>query len=186
MNKAFFFDRDGIINEDYGFVHRIENFDFRPGLFHLMRVAQSYGYMLIICTNQSGIARGLFTEADYRKVTEYMLSELKRESINISKVYHNPYHRCAHKKYQEYELDRKPNPGMMLKAKQEFDIDMSKSVSLGDKSSDALAAKNAGIEHRYYLKTNYELDDNATLVLGFDDMVDILTELNRDQSYMVI
>jgi D-glycero-D-manno-heptose 1,7-bisphosphate phosphatase len=177
MNRAFFFDRDGVINEDYGYVHRIEDFVFRPGIFDFMRVAQSYGYMLIVCTNQSGIARGIFSEADYIKVNEYMLSELEKEGIAILKVYHSPYHLSAHDQYSEYEFDRKPHPGMMLKAKSEFDIDMGTSVSLGDKPSDAIAAKEAGIKHRYYLRTNYELDDNATLISGFDDMVNILTEL---------
>jgi D-beta-D-heptose 7-phosphate kinase/D-beta-D-heptose 1-phosphate adenosyltransferase len=177
INKALFLDRDGIINEDTGFVIKTEDFVFRPGIFEFLSSVQALGFLLIIITNQSGIARGLYTEEDYNKLNDYMLRELSARGIRIDKVYHCPYHEIAHERYSAYEFDRKPHPGMILKAQHEFNIDLSKSVMVGDRPSDAGAALSAGIPHRYYLHTDYELDDNAVLISSLSELLGVLQKL---------
>lgn len=139
MTKAVFLDRDGVINEDKQYVHRIEDFVFMDGIFELLKLLQKKGYLLVIVTNQSGIGRGYYTEEEFQTLTTYMLDEFEKRDIKIAKVYHSPY---------KPELNapcRKPNPGMLLQAKDEFDIDMKNSIMIGDKPSDIKAGQNAGV-----------------------------------------
>ena len=137
--KAVFLDRDGVINIDKSYVYKIEDFEFVDGIFEKLRDYQKRGYLLIVVTNQSGIGRGYYTEEDFQKLTSYMLSELEKEGIKIAKVYH-----CNHSPEEGCEC-RKPNPGMLLKAKEEFNIDMKNSIMIGDKESDMEACKRAGV-----------------------------------------
>jgi len=139
MNKAVFLDRDGVINEDKGYVYRIEDFVFIDGIFEKLKKYQDEGYLLIVVTNQSGIGRGYYTQEDFEKLTKYMLDEFAKREIKITKVYHSPY------KPEDNASCRKPNPGMLLQAKEEFDIDMKNSIMIGDKQSDMEAGKNAGV-----------------------------------------
>ena len=90
-NKAIFLDRDGVINDDVSYVGKIEDFKFLPGIFGPLRELQDEKYLLIIITGQSGIGRGYFSEEDYHKLTEHMLSEFSKEDIAISKVYYCPH-----------------------------------------------------------------------------------------------
>jgi len=141
MNKALFIDRDGVINVDKVHVFLKEDFEFTPGIFDLCRSYQDKGFLIIVITNQAGIAKGIYTEDDFLKLTDWMTREFKKKGITISKVYYCPHHpdftgpcEC-----------RKPKPGMILKAKKEFDLDLSESVLIGDKESDLQAGRNAGI-----------------------------------------
>ena len=134
--KALFLDRDGIINEDTGYVYRVEDFHFVDGIFELCQAAISKGYIIIVVTNQSGIERGYFAEADYRSLTQWMLSRFEETDIKITDVFHCP---------SLSGPDRKPNPGLFLTAKEKYGIDMPASVSLGDKERDVLAGRNAGV-----------------------------------------
>lgn len=138
MKKALFLDRDGVINHDYGYVFKTEDVAFIDGIFQLCRSAQEKGYLIIIVTNQSGIERGFFTEAEYEAVTRYMTDCFAKNGVKISAVFHCPYLRHE---------DRKPNPGMFLKAQKQFDIDMAASLAVGDKERDSLAAKAAGVSN---------------------------------------
>lgn len=136
-NKAVFLDRDGTINVDHGYVHRIEDFEFLPGVIEALKLLQSKGYLLIIITNQSGIARGYYTEEDYNKLTEYMLDELKKEGIDITDVLYCPHLPDA--KIEKYRVDcdcRKPKTGLFQKAIQKWNINISKSIAVGDKARD--------------------------------------------------
>jgi D-glycero-D-manno-heptose 1,7-bisphosphate phosphatase len=90
--KAVFLDRDGVINVDKGYVHRIEDFEFYPNVFKALKKLQDAGYKLFIVTNQSGIAVGYYTEEDFLKLTEFMLKEFEKEEIKIEKVYYCPHH----------------------------------------------------------------------------------------------
>lgn len=135
MVKALFLDRDGTINIDYGYVFQPEKFEFINGIFELCRKAQEKGYLIIVITNQSGIARGYFSEQDFTKLNSYMLAEFAKNGINITDVFYCP------------ELsgnDRKPNCGMFIKARDKYGIDMVQSVSVGDKERDIEAAQKAG------------------------------------------
>lgn len=133
--KALFLDRDGTINVDHGYVYRQEDFEFIPGIFELCARAQELGYLLIVITNQSGIARGYYTEADYESITAYMVGQFAERGIKITDVLHCP------------ELEgpnRKPAPGLFLLAQQRYGLDMAACVSVGDKPRDVEAATQAG------------------------------------------
>ncbi|QHG92162.1 D-glycero-beta-D-manno-heptose 1,7-bisphosphate 7-phosphatase [Sulfurimonas sp. CVO] len=145
MKKALFLDRDGIINVELNYLYKIEDFKFIDGIFELCRHYQSLGYLIIVVTNQSGIVRGYYSEADFEKLTSWMINEFAKDGIKITKVYHCPHHP---------ELSgacscRKPEPGMILEAKKEFDIDLENSILVGDKERDIEAAIAAGIKKSY-------------------------------------
>ena len=146
MNKALFLDRDGVINADHGYVYKNEDCKFIDGIFEFCQKAKAKGYLIIIVTNQAGIARGYYTIEDFRKLTNFIESEFKKKGINITKTYFCPFHEDGIvPEYSRASFDRKPNPGMILQAQNEFNIDLSKSVLIGDKESDIQAAKNAAI-----------------------------------------
>jgi D-glycero-D-manno-heptose 1,7-bisphosphate phosphatase len=155
MNKAIFLDRDGVINEDDGFVYKQEDFRFKEGIFDFCRAAQWKGYLMVICTNQSGVARGYYTERDIQALNEWMLNEFCKQGINICKVYYCPYHPDGIGEYRRESYDRKPNPGMLLKAQAEFDIDMAISIVIGDKPSDIEAGINAEVRKRLFQQGKY-------------------------------
>ena len=146
--KALFLDRDGVINVEKNYVWRIEDFEFMPGIFELCETAQQLGFLLVVITNQAGIGRGYYTEADYQKLTDWMVEQLRARSIEISRVYHCPYHPTAGiGEYRRESFDRKPNPGMILKARDDLHLDLSQCVLLGDKDSDIEAGRAAGVGH---------------------------------------
>ncbi len=151
MNKALFLDRDGVINAEKNYVHRIDDFEFIEGIFELCTLAQTLEFKLIIITNQAGIGRGYYTVADYERLTEWMTEQFANHGVQIHRVYYCPYHPTAGiGEYRRDSFDRKPNPGMILKAQKEFDLDLSRSVLVGDKDSDLEAGRAAGV--RYNLK----------------------------------
>lgn len=146
--KALFLDRDGVINVDRNYVHRIEDFEFLPGIFELCAAAAQRGYLLVVVTNQAGIGRGYYTEADFEQVTAWMEGVFRQRGIDIARVYHCPYHPTAGVgEYRRESFDRKPNPGMLLKARDELGLDLAGSVLLGDKDSDIEAGRAAGVGH---------------------------------------
>jgi D-glycero-D-manno-heptose 1,7-bisphosphate phosphatase len=144
--KALFLDRDGVINVDRHHVHRIEDFEFLPGIFELCATAAKTGYLLVVVTNQAGIGRGLYTEADFQRLTAWMVDVFRQRGIEIARVYHCPYHPTAGiGEYRRESFDRKPNPGMLLRARDELGLDLSRSVFIGDKDSDMAAGRAAGV-----------------------------------------
>ena len=153
MNRALFLDRDGVINEDYGYVHRIEDFHFRQGIFEVCRAAQNLGFLIVVVTNQSGIGRGLYTQAEYADLTAYMCEQFCREAISMAGVYSCPYHPefgVGH--YKQDSFSRKPRPGMFIRAASDLNINLQQSIMVGDKQSDRLAGEAAGI--RFYIDSN--------------------------------
>ena len=145
-NKALFLDRDGVINVDKHHVYKIEDCEFIEGIFDLCRKAKSEGYLIIVVTNQAGIAKGKYTEEDYFKFRDYVHKEFENQGCPIDAEYFCPYHtEAVIEKYRKDSYDRKPNPGMILKAQKDFDIDLSQSILIGDKESDIGAGKKAGI-----------------------------------------
>lgn len=144
--KALFLDRDGVINVDRHYVHCVENFEFLPGIFELCAAAAERGYLIVVVTNQAGIGRGLYTEADFERLTAWMVDAFHQRGIEIARVYHCPYHPTAGiGEYRRESFDRKPHPGMLLKARDELTLDLSKSVLIGDKGSDIDAGRAAGV-----------------------------------------
>jgi D-glycero-D-manno-heptose 1,7-bisphosphate phosphatase len=151
--RALFLDRDGVINVEKNYVHRIEDFEFLPGIFELTATARDLGFALVVVTNQAGIGRGYYTEADFQRLTAWMLGEFRSRGIDIERVYHCPYHPTAGVgEYLRESFDRKPNPGMILRARQDLGLDLANSVLLGDKESDMAAGRAAGVGHLLLLR----------------------------------
>ncbi|MCW7466191.1 HAD family hydrolase [Leptospira levettii] len=147
LSKALFLDRDGVVNIDYDYVHRIDDFVFQDGIFELCQLANEKGYLIFIITNQAGIGRGYYSERDFLRLTRWMLSEFEKHKSHITKVFFSPYHpEHANGKYKRQSIFRKPNPGMILKAAKRYSLDLSKSILIGDQFSDIDAGINAGIK----------------------------------------
>jgi D-glycero-D-manno-heptose 1,7-bisphosphate phosphatase len=147
---AVFLDRDGVINVDSGYVGDWDSFVFLPGVIEAMRRLCDAGYALVIVTNQSGIGRGYYTEDDFHTLTERMCKELSQHGVSIAGIYfcpHLPEATLAH--YRKACDCRKPQPGLIHRAAEELDVDLSRSAMVGDKDSDMQAALAAGIPHRY-------------------------------------
>jgi D-glycero-D-manno-heptose 1,7-bisphosphate phosphatase len=144
--KALFLDRDGIINIERDYVHRAVDFTFVDGIFELCRAAGRHGFLPVVITNQSGIARGLYTEADFAVLTDWMIGKFAAEGIAIAKVYHCPYHpEASVERYRCNHADRKPSPGMILRARDDLKLDLSASILIGDRLTDIEAGRRAGI-----------------------------------------
>lgn len=136
-NKAVFLDRDGTINIEKNYLYEIDKFEFLPGVLEGLKRLKEAGYDLIIITNQSGIARGYYTEEQYQKLEDWMLGQLKEARAEITAVYHCPHLPDA--QVMEYRKDcdcRKPKLGMFYQAIEKYQIDVSKSFAIGDKMRD--------------------------------------------------
>ena len=142
MNKAAFFDRDGTINVDIGYLHRPEDIEFVANIPQLIRKYNEEGYLVIVVTNQSGIARGMFTEEDMHKVHAAMNERLRNEyGAHIDAFYF-----CPHLPEITGECGcRKPKPGLFLQAIKDYNIDPAQSVSYGDSERDEMASRAAGV-----------------------------------------
>lgn len=141
-----FLDRDGVINIDHGYVIKPDRFEFTEGIFDLCRCAKQFAYRLVVVTNQAGIGRGYYTEQEFLELTEWMCGVFQTRGVPIDKVYHCPFH--PEKGIGPYKMDsplRKPAPGMILQAAKELDIDLSRSVLIGDKETDIAAGLAAGV-----------------------------------------
>ena len=146
LRKAAFIDRDGVINVDSGYVGRWEDFRFAPDAVPMLQRLAEEGYLLVVITNQSGIARGYFTEADYQLLTDRYLEALAAQGIRVAAVYHCPHHPQGTVAQFTRSCDcRKPAPGMILRAIRELGIDPAASILIGDSERDIEAGRAAGI-----------------------------------------
>jgi D-glycero-D-manno-heptose 1,7-bisphosphate phosphatase len=154
---ALFLDRDGVINHELGFLSRPDEVVWVDGIFELCRAARAAGYRLVVVTNQSGIARGLYTEADFQALMDWMRAEFAARGVPLDAVYHCPYHpEHGLGDYKREHEDRKPSPGMLLRAARDLDLDLAESVLIGDRCSDVAAAQAAGLR-RVFLLAGTEL-----------------------------
>ena len=156
--EGLFLDRDGVINVENNYVHKVSDFIFTDYIFDLCRAAKQKDYKIIVITNQAGIGKGLYSESDFVDLTRWMIDIFISQEIVIEKVYFCPFHKehgIGH--YRQDSFDRKPNPGMIIKALNEFGISANESVLVGDNLSDVKAGQAAGV------KTNLLLskDDNS-------------------------
>lgn len=155
-NKALFLDRDGVVNIDHGYVHKIESFEFVEGIFELCIAFQQAEFMLFIVTNQAGIAKGLYSETDFEILNHWMLERFSEQGVCIQDVHYCPHHtEAVNHAYKKDCQCRKPAPGMLLKAQQNWQLNMPDSVMIGDRLSDMQAAKNAGVGRRVLLESRY-------------------------------
>ncbi|MEC0227949.1 D-glycero-alpha-D-manno-heptose-1,7-bisphosphate 7-phosphatase [Paenibacillus alba] len=164
-SKALFLDRDGVINVEKNYVYRIQDFEFQPHVFEVLQKFQSENYLLIIITNQAGVAKGYYSEEDFHILNNWMLEQFQKADVNITNVYYCPFHLNGAPPYNQDSFNRKPNPGMIFAARDEFLIDLEASVLIGDQESDILAGINAGIKKNVLL-TKVEQRGQKTLANG--------------------
>ena len=151
--RALFLDRDGVVNEEVGYLHRTEDIRFVDGIFSLCRTAVRLGYRLIVVTNQAGIARGYYSEADFDRLMEWMRLALRAEGVELDAVYYCPYHpEHGIGEYKREHEDRKPGTGMLRRAAREFGISLAESVMVGDRCSDIVAANTAGLRQAFLIR----------------------------------
>jgi D-glycero-D-manno-heptose 1,7-bisphosphate phosphatase len=163
---ALFLDRDGVINVDHGYVHRVDQFEFLPGIFDLCRAAHARDHRVVVVTNQAGIGRGLYTEREFLELTEWMRARFRDEGAPIDRVYFCPTHPTAGiGAYRVRSAFRKPEPGMILQAASELGVDLAASVLVGDKASDAMAGVAAGVG-RIVVLGDTDAGDSADLPPG--------------------
>lgn len=144
--QALFLDRDGVVNVDSGYVYRTADVTFVPGIFEVTRYAQAAGFLLFVVTNQSGIARGYYTEEDFIFITDWMRARFSEQGVTITQTYFCPHHPLVGREpYRVTCHCRKPSPGMLLQAEAEYDIDMGQSLLVGDKMTDIEAGRGAGV-----------------------------------------
>jgi D-glycero-D-manno-heptose 1,7-bisphosphate phosphatase len=137
MNKAVFLDRDGTINVEKNYLYRVEDFEFLPGVIDALKLLQQAGYLLIIITNQSGIGRGYYTEADFQKLNSWMIDTLKNSGVYITDVYFCPHLPDAKiDKYRKECNCRKPKLGMYEQAVIDHNVSLANSYAIGDKIRD--------------------------------------------------
>lgn len=141
-----FFDRDGVINVNHGYVHKIKNFEFVEGIFEVACAARARGFKLIVITNQSGIGRGYYSELQFHRLTAWMCNEFLNMGAPIEKVYFSPFHPNAGiGAYKKDDVSRKPSPGMIHKAQWEMNLNLGNSILIGDQVSDIQAGIAAGV-----------------------------------------
>lgn len=172
--RAAFIDRDGVLNEERAFVHRVEDFAFVPGAVEALQGLKNAGYALVVITNQSGIARGLYPESDYHALTAHMRERLRAAGIELDAVEYCPHLPDA--PVRRYRLDcecRKPKPGMLRRAIEALDIDPGASFLVGDRLSDIEAGRAARIGSCFLVRTGYALPERAMARADgtFDDLL---------------
>ncbi len=166
--KALFLDRDGVINVEKEYLHTPEAFEFIDGLFDTLRLAQTLGYLLVVVTNQSGIGRGYYSEADFLALNRWMCAQLENEGISIAEVYY-----CPHAPEAGCDC-RKPLPGMLNAAVRDFGIDPAASLLVGDKEADIEAGRAAGVGRCILVRSGHEIDESNTRADAVIDSIETL------------
>lgn len=162
---ALFLDRDGVINVDRNYVYRVEDFEWIAGAREVIRRFNDMGWWIFIVTNQSGIARGFYTEEQMQALHDWMAAELSSSGAHIDRIYHCPFHEDGTiPRYTKDSFDRKPRPGMLIQAMTDFPVIKERSFLIGDKQTDLDAAKAAGV--RGFLFTGGDLSAFADWALA--------------------
>jgi len=181
MNKAVFLDRDGTINVDKDYLYKVEDFEFLPGVLDGLRKFQDAGYLLIIITNQSGIARGYYSEVEFEKLNSWMIGKLQSEGINIEKTYYCPHHPNALiPEYRKKCECRKPGIKLFQDAVHDFDIDLNSSIAIGDKERDLDICKCAGTKGFLIYSNEETIGKISHIKGGILDAANISLEINEE------
>ena len=170
-NKTIFLDRDGVINKEINYLHEVKDFEFINGVFKACQYLESLKYKIIIITNQSGIARKLYTESDYQNLTSWMLAQFKKNNINILDVFH-----CPHLPDSGCYC-RKPKPGMFLEAKYKHNIDMHNSWMIGDNENDIIAANNSNISRTILVRSGHKINEAESSAKYFLDSIQQISKV---------
>ncbi len=177
MNKAIFLDRDGTINVEKNYLYKIEDFEFLPGVVEALKKLQGAGYLLIIITNQSGIGRGYYTEKDFKKLNDWMVSTLKEQGVIITDVYFCPHLPDA--KLNKYRKDcecRKPKLGLFFQAVKDHDLDLNQCYAIGDKMRDCSICEDTECKG-FLIEKNEKADAIEKVKAGFFSHVEYATDL---------
>lgn len=183
MNRAIFLDRDGTLNVEKDYLYKIEDFEWEKGVIDALKLLSKLGYKLIVVTNQSGVARGYYSEDDVIRLHNYMNEELRNFETKIDEFYYCPHHENGIEKYKKRCRCRKPEIEFFEKAAKKYSIDYSKSFVVGDKISDLEAAVRLGMtpvlvrtghgeegERKIYVKTQV-----------YDNLYDFAKKLEKQE-----
>ena len=174
-NKAIFLDRDGTINVEKNYLYKTEEFEYLDGVAEGLRALSDMGYVLVVITNQSGIARGYYTEEDYENFMDWMLSDLADKGVHIAKAYY-----CPHLKgslIRGYDIDcdcRKPATGLFYQAQKDFDIDMDRSVAIGDKVRDLAICRKSNVNGILIGKEKQDAGFEYDLCDGWKQIIELM------------
>ena len=169
-----FLDRDGVINRDKNYIHRVEDFEFIDGAVEALRQINALGRPIFVVTNQSGIGRGYYSEDDFRRVNAWMLQQLQQHGVRIAGVYY-----CPHAPEADCEC-RKPQPGMILQARREHQLELQDAWMAGDKTSDIEAARRAGVRQTVLVRSGKPIDpERAKPLYVCDSILDMIPLLRK-------
>lgn len=160
-----FLDRDGVINKEINYLHKIEDFEYTENCVQGMKGLMALGYKLVIVTNQAGIAKRIFSEDALSRLTTWLLNDLRGNGVDVLAHYHCPHHPDGvNPKYAIPCSCRKPGPGMILQAQRDYGVDLSESILIGDKLSDIRAASSATIGRSFLVRSGHSLPSSAESV----------------------
>lgn len=174
MNKALFLDRDGVLNIDHGYIGDPDRIELVSGVTDLLHRADALGFLLVIVTNQSGIARGYFTQAAYNAVEVRLRELFMAHGIRFAGIYHCPHHPDGTGELAISCDCRKPEPGLILRAAYDLNIDLSRSLLVGDKPTDIQAAETAGVGRSFLVSPSIA---RSTGNSDFDKISDFLKKI---------
>ncbi len=164
---ALFLDRDGVVNIEKNYLHKVGDFEFIDGIFELCKKYQDLGYLIVVVTNQSGIARGYYSEDDFARLTAWMVETFGKNGITVADVYYCPHHpdisgtcNC-----------RKPEPGMLLEAAKKHDIDLNHSLLVGDSERDIIAAHKAGVKESYLFSPDATTSEATKIIRSLKELL---------------
>lgn len=156
-NRAFFLDRDGVINKDIGYLNKISQFKWLPGVKRAIKLLNEKKYKVIVISNQAGVGKGFIKIKFLNELNIWINKKLSKSKAKIDKFYYCPYHVNAKiKKYKIDSYDRKPKPGMIKNAIKKYNLDKSKCFMIGDRRKDYLAAKKSNVRFSYKKENLYD------------------------------
>ncbi len=177
MNKAIFLDRDGTLNIDYGYVHEIDQFHFIEGSIEALQQLKQ----LVLVTNQSGIARGYFSEQQFLQLTEWMDWSLADRGVDLDGIYYCPHHPDGIGEFKQDCDCRKPKAGMLNQAIKELKIDPARSIMIGDKMEDMIAGKSAGIKTNVLVRSGKPISEDGEKLADhvIDSIADVVALIKK-------
>lgn len=172
--RALLLDRDGVINANHGYVHSAAGTQWLPGVFELCRAARAAGYLVVVVTNQAGIARGLYSEQEFLEYTHWVHKQFASHGAPLAATYYCPHHPTAGLGMPGCDCDcRKPKPGMILAAASDLSLSLAQCIMVGDAPSDMLAAAAAGVGRAFRLLG----DPGQDVSVGTEDTIHSLLQL---------
>ena len=159
--KVAFLDRDGVINKEIGYLHRIEDFEYTHNCVQGLKLLVKCGFSLVVVTNQAGIAKGLYSINDFERLMSWLTADLALHNLKFKDVLYCPQHPDGIiEKYSIKCEFRKPSPGMFLKAQSRHNIDMKSSIVIGDKLTDIQAGKHSGVGRAFLVESGHSKNEN--------------------------